>query len=213
MRGEYSSKRNFLFDLDGTLVDSSACHARAYVKALKVDHPEVAKTFIYAPFAGQPTRQVLAELGLAEPELSRLIEAKQNLFRAALVRGEVDVFPGAMALLEGLKRQGRRLFLVTGASRISAETMLETTKLGRFFEAIMTGDDGVAGKPSPEPYLRVLAQHHLKPEECIAIEDGESGIRSARAAGIDVVLIHAAADISGVARVRDCAELAELTLL
>jgi HAD superfamily hydrolase (TIGR01509 family) len=213
MRGEYSFKRNFLFDLDGTLVDSTAAHARAYVGALRPCHPKLAEGFDYARVAGQPTRQVFAQLGFIEPELTRLTHGKQELFRAALANGEVNVFPGAMLLLGGLKGLKRRLFLVTGASRVSALRMLEAAKLTDFFEAIVTGDDEVAGKPSPEPYQRILGDHRLRGEECLAIEDGESGVRSALGAGIDVVLIHSALEFPGVAKVRNCAELAELLLL
>ena len=213
MHGEYSFKQNFLFDLDGTLVDSTAAHARAYVDALKAGHPKLAAAFSYAPFAGQPTRQVFAELGFGGAELLKLMQAKQELFRAELDRGEVESFPGATHLLEALRKQGRRLFLVTGASTISAQRMLEATNLGELFEAMVTGDDAVAGKPSPEPYQRILHDHRLRAEDCLAIEDGESGVRSAQAAGIDVVLIHSANEIPGVARVRDCAELAKRVLL
>jgi HAD superfamily hydrolase (TIGR01509 family) len=212
MPGAYSSKRNFLFDLDGTLVDSSAAHARAYVEALRSGHPKLAEKFDYARVAGQPTRQVLAGLGLSEPELSMLTGTKQACFRAALARGEVNLFPGAMVLLEKLRERKRRLFLVTGASRISALRMLESTKMAGFFEAIFTGDDATLGKPSPEPYLRIIGDHQLEEVECLAIEDGESGVKSAQAAGIDVILIHSAPGTADVPRARDCAQLAEMLL-
>jgi HAD superfamily hydrolase (TIGR01509 family) len=213
MPGEYSFKGNLLFDLDGTLVDSAAAHARAFVEALSLGHPKAAEGFDYARVAGQPTRQVFGKLGFSEPELTKLTGDKQELFRAALGRGEVNLFPGAISLLERLRRQKKRLFLVTGASRISARRMLESTKIAEFFEAIITGDDRIAGKPSPEPYLRIIGDHQLKAEACLAIEDGESGVRSARAAGIDVVLIHSARELGGVVQARDCAELAEMMFL
>jgi HAD superfamily hydrolase (TIGR01509 family) len=213
MPGGYSFKRNFLFDLDGTLVDSTEAHARAYVDALRPAHPKLADGFDYARVAGQPTRQVFTELGFAELELAKLTAVKQGFFRAALERGEVKLFAGAMLLLEQLRQQKKRLFLVTGASRISAQRTLEKTETADFFEAIITGDDGAEGKPSPGPYLRILDSQQLRRKECLAIEDGESGVRSAQGAEVDVVLLHSMLELPGVARVQNCAKLAQMLLL
>lgn len=205
MPGVFSSKRNFLFDLDGTLVDSIGAHTRAYVGALGANHSEMAKRFDYARFAGQPTRQVFGELGIVEPELAELTRRKQEIYRRALEKGEVRLFPGVDDLLVRLREGGCRLFIVTGASRISAERILERTKMGKWFEGMIAGEDATAGKPSAAPYLLALSKYDLKAAECLVVEDGESGILSARAAGLDAVLMHTNLKMDGVVHVRDCA--------
>jgi len=211
MPGAFSSKRHFLFDLDGTLVDSTPAHARAFVEALAVAHPEVAGKFDYTPFAGRPTREVFLALGLRdEPELSELTRRKQENYRTAIERGEVEVFAGATQLLERLAQTGARLYLVTGASRISTERVLERTKLGRFFAGITTAEDVASGKPSPEAYLHTLARHGLEKQDCLVVEDGESGIAAAQGAGLDAVLIHTPLELPGVINVHDCKTFAEL---
>jgi len=211
MRGAYFSRRHFLFDLDGTLVDSAAAHARAFVDALTPGRPDLAKGFGYSPFAGRPTREVFLALGLRdEPELSELIRRKQQHYRAAIERGEIELFPGATLLLERLLQKEARLFLVTGASRVSTERVLELTKLGKFFEGITTAEDVSFGKPSPDAYLYTLAKHGLQPQDCLVVEDGESGIAAAWSAGLDAVLIHTRLELPGVQNVRDCKTFAEL---
>jgi beta-phosphoglucomutase len=212
MPGAFSSKRHFLFDLDGTLVNSVPAHARAFVETLQVRHPDLAKNFDYPVFAGWPTRDVFVALGFQEEgELTELAACKQRLYRAAVERGEVEVFPGAKTLLARLREKDRSLFLVTGASRISTQRILEVTGMAVYFQGITT-EDAHPGKPSPEPYRYTLAHFKLEPHDCLAIEDAESGLRSARDAGLEAVLIHADFELPDVIQVKNCEELASLLL-
>jgi HAD superfamily hydrolase (TIGR01509 family) len=209
MPGAFFSKRNLLVDLDGTLVDSSPAHARAFVAALSAGHPGLAAKFDYGQVAGMRTLDTFIRLGIAdEAEAAELTGRKQALYRAALDRGEVLVFPGATALLARLHAEGRRLFLVTGASRLSAQRILETTGLARYFSGMITADDVPRGKPAPDPYLAALETHGLKRAESIAIEDGEHGVRSAQAAKLDVITIHGEIAFPGVPHARNFEELA-----
>jgi HAD superfamily hydrolase (TIGR01509 family) len=213
MPGAFSSKRHLLFDLDGTLVNSVPMHERAFVETLQVRHPDLAENFDYAIFAGWPTRDVFVALGFREEsELTELTARKQRLYREAVARGEVEVFPGAKALLARLQEKGRSLYLVTGASRISTQRILEVTGLVAYFQGITTADDAHPGKPSPEPYRYTLARYNLEPHDCLAIEDSESGIRSACDAGLAAVLIHADFPFSDVIQTKNCEELAALLL-
>ncbi|MCE0522822.1 MAG: HAD family phosphatase [Methylacidiphilales bacterium] len=211
MPGAYSSKRHFLFDLDGTLVDSSAAHARAFVAALTPGGPALAKSFDYSRYAGRSTREVFLALGVRdEPELTELVRSKQQHYRAALERGDVELFAGTALLLERLRQKRSRLFLVTSASRVSTERVLELKELGHFFEGITTAEDVGFGKPSPELFLYTVARHGLEKQDCLVVEDGESGIAAARSAGLDAVLIHTKLELPGVPNVRDCKTFAAL---
>ena len=211
MPGAFSSKRHFLFDLDGTLIDSAGPHERAYREALQASHPQLAKSFDYARFAGQPTRQVFSALGIAgEAELADLTSRKQQLYREALVRGEVSVFPGVEELLAQLRGQDRHLYLVTGSSGESVRRLMEQKQLSKFFMGAITVEDAPRGKPAPEPYLTALTRFSLAREECLAIEDGKSGIESAQAAGLDVVLIHTEDKYPGILNIGNCEQFAAL---
>ena len=209
MPGAFSSKRNVLFDLDGTLIDSSPAHARAFVETLSACYPALARDFEYAKYAGLPTRAVFRALGLADdPVLLALVQRKQRLYREALDRGEVNIFDGAVALLERFVENGRKLFLVTGASRLSAQHILEAKKISGHFTGIVAAEDTQRGKPWPDPYLFALKTHDLDRAESIAIEDGENGVEAARTAGLEVVTVHAAEGFSGVPHAGNFAELA-----
>jgi beta-phosphoglucomutase-like phosphatase (HAD superfamily) len=73
---------------------------------------------------------------------------------------------------------------------------------------MITADDVARGKPAPEPYLATLTTYDLNRAESVAIEDGEHGVRSAQAAGIDVVTVNSDSGFPGTLHARNFAELA-----
>jgi HAD superfamily hydrolase (TIGR01509 family) len=188
---DLAERAAFLFDLDGTLVDSSGAHAAAYRAALAEGAPALLDGFDYDRIRGLDTRASLRALGVAEADLARLAARKQAAYREAVARGTVRAFPGAAELLAMLVSRGRRLALVTSASRASALPAVASAGLDRFFATVVTGDEVERGKPDPALYRRALAVVGVDAEEAVAIEDAESGVAAARAAGVEVVMVHA----------------------
>jgi HAD superfamily hydrolase (TIGR01509 family) len=213
MPGEYSHKGHLLFDLDGTLVDSSPAHAAAFVAALRPDHPGLAARFDYPAHQGRPTAEVFRLLGLIDPaQVVALTARKQQMYRAELAAGRVTLFPGVRALLQQLAGAGRRLYVVTGASRASTTQALAATGLDVFFADVTTADDATPGKPDPAPYRHTLIRHHLTADTCLVIEDAANGVASARAAGIDVVLVNTNLNLPGIPNLGPVAALSAVLL-
>jgi beta-phosphoglucomutase len=79
--------------------------------------------------------------------------------------------------------------LVTTAKRENVASVLGHHDLGQYFTHIVSGDDVIDHKPSPEAYQLALQKTGLQPQEVLAFEDSQSGIDSAEAAGIQVVHI------------------------
>lgn len=187
MRGALSSVDAYLFDVDGTLVDSTEAHARAFRTALSQVSEQAARDFVYALHKGKTTRQTLQDIGLFSEEL---VSAKQRAYREQLAAGGVGLFPSALELLEAVARSGRRSFLVTGASGQSTRELLSRLGVGPLVAGIVTADDVTHGKPHPEPFERALQRLKLEARHCVAIEDATSGLESAHAAGLRVVGVH-----------------------
>lgn len=211
MPAEYSFKKHILFDLDGTLVDSSDAHEMAYLKALEVNHPKLAETFCYRNHQGQPTKEVMRSLGVvAEVEICELTRRKQQLYRQVIDSGEINLFPGVLDMLLELKESGRGLYIVTGASPDSTNSVLQFNGIKSLFSGITTAGESILGKPSPDPYIRTLDKYYLPKNESIAIEDAANGVMAALSAELDVILVNTDLQIHGVDNIGPVSRLSKL---
>jgi HAD superfamily hydrolase (TIGR01509 family) len=106
----------------------------------------------------------------------------------ARVEEEVPWRPGARELLTDLEAHGIPCALVTMSwQRFVAPILAQLPD--RTFVTVVTGDRVEFGKPHPEPYLTAAAELGLRAEDCIAIEDSNTGAKSAVAAGCTVVCV------------------------
>lgn len=174
-----------LFDLDGVLVDSTPAVARVWTQwALRhgFDPGEVVKKA-----HGRPSIATIRELlpgGDADAE-NRIVE-----------RGEIEdvdgvvPLPGALELLRTLPKE--RWVIATSCTRRLALVRIRAAGLPEP-EHMVTSDDVVHGKPSPEPYLKAAQSLGLGPAECLVIEDAPAGIRAGKAAGARVFALRTTA--------------------
>jgi len=181
---------NYLFDFDGTLVDTSPLHAEAYRRVLQERRPDLVAGFDYHALKGKTTRAGYAALGVPEADLDAFTTAKQALFRAAVAAGRMYIMPGAIDLLNALAAQGDSLFLVTSGSLGSVSEALKAAALTGLFRGIVTADDVARGKPAPDPFLLCLERFDLDPKQSVVVEDALSGVQSAHAAGLPVIAVH-----------------------
>ena len=180
-----------MFDLDGTLVDSSPCHDRAYREALTSFRPDLLPQFDYEQHKGKETGKTFRDLGVTAPtELHQLSSAKRAGYLRQVEDGHVRAMPGAHELLARLAGLGKRLFLVTGGNSRSTAAVLESTGLARYLEGLVTGDTAPRSKPAPDPFLTCLTRFHLDRERSLAIEDAANGIASARASGVACLAVN-----------------------
>jgi HAD superfamily hydrolase (TIGR01509 family) len=106
----------------------------------------------------------------------------------AQVERAVPWRPGALDLLAGLGERGIRCALVTMSWRSFVAPVVAALPAGTF-EAVVTGDAVSRGKPHPEPYLKAARDLDVDPARCLAVEDSNTGARSAEAAGCTVLVV------------------------
>jgi HAD superfamily hydrolase (TIGR01509 family) len=143
-----------------------------------------------------------------------------ELLDGVVARVEVEVpwRPGARELLADLYDQGVPCALVTMSWQRFVDPILAHLMAGTF-ATIVTGDRVEFGKPHPEPYLTAAAELGLAPEDCVAIEDSNTGAKSAAAAGCTVLCVpHHVPILEGERRIfvetlsgLDAIKLAEIT--
>lgn len=171
----------FLFDMDGTLLDSTAnieliwgiwCarHGIALERVLAICH-------------GVPSSATIAQVA---PHLDIATEsAWLDELEVANCDGVIAI-PGAAAMLAGLPAD--RWALVTSATRPVLEKRLRHCGLP-LPAHIVSAEDVCHGKPDPEPYLRGAALLGVPASECVAFEDAPAGLRSAAGAGARLVQV------------------------
>ncbi|MGZ4465662.1 MAG: HAD family hydrolase [Nocardioides sp.] len=106
------------------------------------------------------------------------------------VRARVPWRPGGVELLAELRQRGVPTALVTMSYQRFVDPILASLPASAF-DTVVTGDAVTRGKPHPEPYLTAAERLAVDPTECLAIEDSETGTRSAVAAGCGVLVVPA----------------------
>ncbi len=190
--------KGFLFDLDGTLVDSLPVVERAWsnwAKSRDLD-PAVVLDFIHG-------KQAITSLRHFMPGESE--EAIQQQFRL-LERTEaedtdgISALPGAVALLQRLDQLSIPWAIVTSGTVPVARARHAAGELATP-EIFITAELVAKGKPNPDPYLLGAQQLGLKPEECVVVEDAPAGVLSGLAAGCKVIAVNAPDDTPGLDKV------------
>jgi sugar-phosphatase len=183
--------KGFLFDLDGTLVDSLPVVERAWsnwAKSRGLD-PAVVLDFIHG-------KQAITSLRHFMPGESE--EAIQQQFRL-LERTEaedtdgISALPGAVALLQRLDQLSIPWAIVTSGTVPVAHARHAAGELATP-EIFITAELVAKGKPNPDPYLLGAQRLGLKPEECVVVEDAPAGVLSGLAAGCKVIAVNAPDD-------------------
>ena len=181
--------RALLFDLDGTLIDSSEANYSAYSRAL-AEFGVVMEPRVVAKIAGdRQWREFLPELlrcaGVDE-DPARIASRKFELYRTAIAGVRLN---RPLLGLAAAVRPAIRTALVTTASASSVGAILAHFAMRELFDVVVTGDDVVRYKPDPEAYRVAVERLSIPAEDCLAFEDSEVGTASATAAGVAVVRV------------------------
>jgi HAD superfamily hydrolase (TIGR01509 family) len=143
----------------------------------------------------------------------RLHQRKTEHYVSLVEQGAIGLRPGVLRLLRAARGAGVRMAIATTTTPDNVLALLgsvtEEPGLADWFEEIAAGDVVPAKKPAGDIYDLVLSTMGLSPEYCVAIEDSANGLKSAKAAGIDCVVVtpsvySADEDFSGAALVVDC---------
>jgi len=112
------------------------------------------------------------------------------------VSREVPWRPGGRELLAALRRERVPCGLVTMSYAPLVTPVLAALPRGTF-DVVVTGDIVSRGKPHPEPYLHAASLLGVEPDDCVAVEDSETGARSAEAAGCAVLVVENHVPVAG----------------
>ncbi|SEG11773.1 HAD family hydrolase [Marinobacterium lutimaris] len=180
-----------LFDHDGTLVDSEAIHMQLWREVMAPYGVMISDEDYWEKMLGVPMEQSAAELierYRLDTSVENISAAKNSANREFLSSNCFPQIAGASDTLNSLA-QRTRLALVSGSQRDCVEASIRGHGWSSIFEQVVSGDDVERNKPHPDSYLKALDLMGQSAENSVAVEDTETGIIAARAAGLEVIAI------------------------
>ena len=180
------TKKAFIFDLDGVIVDTAKYHYLAWKKIASElgiefthEHNELLKGV-------SRVRSLDIILGLGEVDASQaqkdqwLIQKNEDYLSYLVDMDQSEILPGVMTVLKFLKANQQPIAL--GSASKNARPILEKTGILSYFDAIVDGNDVSNAKPDPEVFLQAAQKLGISNENSIVFEDSVAGIQAANIA-------------------------------
>lgn len=208
---DWSRYSAVLFDLDGVVTPTALVHMSAWHEmftaflAGRADQAPYTDEDYYAHVDGLPrddgVRGFLASRGITLPEgspddppeaetVNGLGNRKNQAFNAILARDGVTPYPGTVEVIHLLADAGIPMAIVSSSKNTPA--VLRAAKLSHFFSVVVDGNvaeaESLAGKPSPDTFLRAAQLLGVAPATAVAIEDAISGVAAGAAGGFGLVI-------------------------
>lgn len=191
------SKKAFIFDLDGVIVDTAKYHFLAWQKIAQELHIDFTHEHneLLKGVSRVRSLDIILELGQvqATPEQKAVwLHQKNEEYLSYLVDMDAsELLPGVLPVLHFLKDKGQSIAL--GSASKNARPILEKTGIMPLFDAIVDGNDVTNAKPDPEVFIQAAQKVGVSNENSIVFEDSVAGIQAANIAQMTSIGIGEAA--------------------
>ena len=180
----------YLFDMDGTLVNSEPLKGKALAQACEHYGTKV-EDKIYQTVMGQnwPTvTQHFFNHAQIAPNLAEFNQIFKEHYQYLLTH-QLKETKGSFVLLNHLKEEGKKIAVVSSAAGWMVKQILAQLELDDFFDIIISLEDVTQHKPHPEAYLLALEKLKIEANDTLVFEDSYAGITAGDQAGCDVIAV------------------------
>jgi len=178
----------FLFDLDGTIIDSIELILTSYRHTIKVHRGFEPSDDVWMRGLGTPLWVQFREWSDDPTEIQAMV-ATYREYNLANHDAMVRPYDGVVEQIRALAARGKRLGLVTSKLRAGARRGLKIAGVEELFTIIVAADDVTQPKPDPEPVLKAVALAGAKPAETVFVGDSRHDLESGRAAGVKTAAV------------------------
>lgn len=180
----------FLFDLDGTLIDSMPHHHDAWVEWHARRGRSIDAASFFGATAGRSNAEILADMfpQLSAGEHGAMADEKEAIYRQ-FAASRLALVAGAQDFIERARRAGLRLAVCTASTPENMALAFAHFPIDRWVETVVSPADGVRGKPHPDLFLEAARRLGVEPRRCIVFEDAPLGVEGARRAGMSAVAL------------------------
>ena len=200
--------RVVILDVDGTLIDSNDAHAASWVDTLAEAGHDVPfdRIRLMIGMGGDKLLPTATGIEVDAPEGERLTSRRAEIFHERYLP-TLRALPGARALLERLRADGRRLVIATSAKREELDAMLRQTGLDGLFEEETSSSDAERSKPDPDIVQAALRRAGTPADACLMLGDTPYDVEAAQRAGVAIVGVRSggwtAEELAGAVEVWD----------
>lgn len=180
----------YIFDCDGTLVDTMPLHYRAWNLAMQHAglRGELSEDLFYS-LGGVPTRRVAELMGqhynlAVDPD--RMFVEKEEIFLE--LQTDLKAIPAVVEFARAVAKHAPVSVASGGPKPVVRET-LARVGLAELFPIVVTPEDVKRGKPAPDLFLLAAEKMGVPPQSCLVFEDAEPGVEAAKAAGMRWVYV------------------------
>ncbi len=180
------TKKAFIFDLDGVIVDTAKYHFLAWQKlanqlGINFTHEHNEELKGVSRVRSLDLILALGNITASQEDKNKWLIQKNEDYLSYLVdMDEREILPGVVKVLEYLKNNNQAIAL--GSASKNARPILEKTNIMHFFDAIVDGNDVSNAKPDPEVFLQAARKLGIINENAIVFEDSVAGIQAANSA-------------------------------
>jgi len=182
------SKKAFIFDLDGVIVDTAKYHFLAWRKlanSMGFDFTHEQNEQLKGVSRVKSLEKILAwgNKSVSEDEFNKLMVQKNEDYLTYIEKMDAqEILPDVGKTLDFLKEKEQHIAL--GSASKNARMILEKVNLLEKFDVLVDGNDVTNAKPNPEVFLNAAKQLQANPKDCIVFEDAVAGIQAANNAGM-----------------------------
>ena len=193
MKPDLNQFEAFIFDLDGTLINSEKYHVEAFAAAVRsqsdyeITEEEGREFFDIHTLAYVP---ILNERHGLKIDAEAALEFKREHVEKNF---KTEVFSYAVGFYHSWSKR-KRIAMASNSPKLFVKNALVSARMIDWFEVVCTADDVAKRKPDPEMYLLTASLMNLKPEQILVFEDSRAGVEAAKAAGCSVVLMDNGSD-------------------
>lgn len=182
------SKKGFIFDLDGVIVDTARYHYIAWkhlADSLGIYFSEEQNEQLKGVSRVRSLEKILdwGNMQLSKDNFNALLDRKNLDYLSYIEQmDEGEILPDVPRVLSYLKQNDQPIAL--GSASKNARSILKEVNLIDVFDAIVDGTDVKKAKPDPEVFLIAAQRLGQQPEDCVVFEDSLAGIKAANTAGM-----------------------------
>jgi HAD superfamily hydrolase (TIGR01509 family) len=179
---------SFIFDIDGTLVDSNEFHVESWDRAFRHFGKQFSREQLRAQI-GKGTDQYLPEF-LSEKEVADFGE-ELDKYRSELFRKEylprVQPFLKVKELFQRIRDDKKRIVLASSGKKADTKHHIKLLKIDNLIEGYVSADDADRSKPAPDIFSAALEKLGVSPEQAIAVGDTRFDVEAAAKAGVGTI--------------------------